>query len=76
MRRYAATLGCFAKPASVRSSWLWSGPSYCMAQPALCVIGSTPSTFGYWLRRPLWRIFSAMYLLVLAEQLTVLMMAR
>ena len=73
---YAATLGCLAKPASVRSSWWWSGPSYCMAQPALCVIGDDAvdvrdtASAG-----PVARNRSEMYLLVLAEQLTVLMMA-
>ena len=48
-------------------------PSYCMAQPSLWMIGTTPSTFGYLSSRPDARTRSAMYLLVLAEQFTVLM---
>ncbi len=48
---YAPTLGCLAKPASVRSSWLWSGPSYCMAQPALCVMAHDAIDVGILLQQ-------------------------
>ena len=64
-----------ANPASVRSSCLWSGPSYCIPQPCLWMIGTMPSMFGYLSSRPRARTRSATYLLVPAEQLTVLMTA-
>ena len=66
--------GARANPASVRSSCLWSGPSYCIPQPPLWVIAHDAVDVREILQQPATPP-SAMYLLVDAEQLTVLMIA-